>query len=149
MHKKNLDWDRKMVNKYPILFAYHPLNPNQKTTDKLAYPISFSGIEIEEGWHPLIEDACKDFQEIIYQSQYPIYFLQIKEKFSMLRIYLDVIGETKKIYRFDDYRKADKEGQRYYLWLRIVNNIVKYYESKSANICIYCGGNVNTCKCNV
>lgn len=59
------------------------------------------GLEIPESWYPLIDQLAADIDEIAPDC---VEFAQIKQKFGMLRVYYDLVGEVSK----EQEEKIDK-----------------------------------------
>jgi hypothetical protein len=76
-------------------------------------PMGWFGIECGRGWNDLIYEMCSEIKKADKRKN--IKFAQIKEKFGLLRVYID--SSTSKIYPV----------------------IIEKYERKSATICEKCG----------
>ena len=80
------------------------------------YPLLFSnlnyGIECNNGWHDLLNDLCEQIVKLNPPEDFC--FVQIKQKFGLLRIYVDNSNEE-------------------------INNLINAVELKSAKICEHCG----------
>jgi hypothetical protein len=92
----------KLVTEYPGLFAGVYMEPSQN--------LMCFGCECGDGWYSLIDGACKELSALGEDCR----FIQIKEKFGTLRLYLD---------------SATDEA-----W-----NIVAKYENLSEHMCEVCG----------
>jgi len=55
-------------------------------------PFALFGVECDEGWSNLVYDLCKEMNDLGFKGS----IVQIKEKFGMLRFYID--GGNDKIY---------------------------------------------------
>jgi hypothetical protein len=117
-----------LFKKYPkILFKEEPAQ----------FPIDQRGIECDDGWYSLIDKVCEEVQYLIDRSndyklprwkqflQFPnprviqqVRFVQIKEKFGLLRIYHTPTNN-------------------------IIYTIINFAENLSASICEICGTSVD------
>lgn len=86
---------QKLIEKYPAFFR------------DLNY-----GIECNSGWHNLLHDLCEKISKINPPEDFS--FVQVKEKFGLLRIYVD---------------NGNNE----------INDLINIAETESAKICEYCG----------
>lgn len=91
-----------------------------ETTEKLPLPFELFGVECEKGWYKLIEPVYEYIKEYNKdkKEEDQICFTQIKEKWGLLRIYVNF--GTKELYKLIDEA-----------------------EEKSANVCEYCGSEEN------
>lgn len=84
-HQKNLiqmsdeDYDRYMVETYPILFKNRHLSPQ--------VTCMCWGFDIPSGWRHILDFACKQLEEIRAKTGVECVFDQIKEKFWSARFY--------------------------------------------------------------
>lgn len=96
----------KLFQKYPKIFVKR--NPPQ-------YPFDRNGIECWDGWYNILDDLCEKIQNHVYiKGIEQVEFTQIKQKFSLLRIY----------YISDD---------------KIIEELIMEAEEKSSHICEKCG----------
>ena len=68
--------EQKLIKKYPKLFKQTFLPETESCM--------YWGIAVEDGWYDIIAELCKEL------SQFPeVEFAQIKNKFGLLRVYID------------------------------------------------------------
>jgi hypothetical protein len=94
------------------------------------FPIDQRGIECDDGWYSLIDKTCEEVQYLIDKSQdnkkffsrknviSQVRFLQVKEKFGLLRIYYSPTNNR-------------------------ISDIINFAENLSASVCEICGTSVN------
>ena len=101
----------KICMKYPFLI---PRDIEGKRDEDFDY--SYLGLEIPDGWNKLFYQMCSDIKPILEKEGLldDFYFIQVKEKFNMLRCY---------------YSNAPEE----------VRKIVAKYELMAPYICTECG----------
>lgn len=92
--------------KYPKLFR-------QKDLDK-SKTLMCWGICVEAGHFKLIDEMCGEIQIYCDKNDIQAEFVQIKEKFGLLRVYID--EDIEEVYK-----------------------IISKYETQSKNICQWCG----------
>jgi len=102
--------EEKIFNEFPKLFT------NKKD---LSQSLMWFGMECDDGWFDIIYNLIKKIDKIakkegLYNKEYPIRILQIKEKFGTLRVYMG--GGTDEIF-----------------------NLLDKAERKSSNTCEVCG----------
>lgn len=68
--------ERKLIDKYPKLFRQASLSIQESC---MAW-----GIDTGDGWYQILEDLCEELSQIS-----GVEFAQIKNKFGLLRIYID------------------------------------------------------------
>lgn len=72
----------KLYTKYPKIFVQHTLPMSQTCM--------CWGIECGDGWYNLLDDLCSNLQTYVDNSDFPqVEAVQVKEKFGILRFYLD------------------------------------------------------------
>lgn len=102
-----LELDTKLCNDFPELFVNRYRDP--KTTAMCW------GFDCGDGWYDLIHNLCNDIVvHCVATGQKPPVVQQVKEKFGMLRFYIDM---------GDDY-----------IW-----DLISAAEKKSATVCDTCG----------
>lgn len=112
MNKENSD---KLRREFPRLLRKSVAHPA---------PLQFRGIEAGDGWYEIIhqlltEIEAKSVADGISKRKWPR-VLQIKEKFGILRFYIDISA-----FKVDD--------------LELVRNMISTAAAKSAEVCEDCG----------
>jgi len=97
--------EHSLYQKYPYLFEGTTL---PKSKSPMAY-----GMQIGEGWTPIVERLSAELTELFPKVQY----FQIKEKFGVLRVYVNLNGE-------------DFES---------IYNLIDKYVIESKKVCEICG----------
>ncbi len=102
--------ERALVEKYPTLFRQWHLDAFNHCMGR--------GIEVQEGWYPLIDELAAEISLLAPPKDDPDFpqyeFGQIKQKFGLLRVYMDPHTEE-------------------------VAAVVSKYESRSEHVCERCG----------
>lgn len=80
--------EQELYNKYPKLFRGRSL-PASKS-------LMCFGCDHGDGWYRIIEEICSKIEGIGAGDQ--VEFLQIKQKFGVLRIYFTFLGDDDKVY---------------------------------------------------
>jgi hypothetical protein len=93
-------------------FSYMFQNDHEKNT-----PFGMFGIECGNGWNDLIYDLCKEIEKT--DALMSCRFTQIKEKWGLLRVYINY-GDDK------------------------IYDLIYEYEKKSSKICELCGEKAKT-----
>lgn len=102
-----VELQNKIVSDFPKLFYYF------HNSEISRYPMIY-GIETGDGWSSLIYDLCEEIQNWCDKNNKQVRFTQVKQKFGLLRIYLD-----------KNYEEID--------------NMISIAERKSKEICENCG----------
>jgi hypothetical protein len=105
--------ETKLLTKYPKLFAQHSKPPSETCM--------CWGCDCDDGWFKILDDLCEKLKD------YPIEFVQIKEKYGTLRAYytFNLTDERKDL----DVNKVDDS-----VW-----DIICDAEKLSAKTCEVCG----------
>ena len=91
--------EKKLVEKYPKIFAQKDLPPNQS--------LMCFGIECGDGWFNLLDALCECIQSYVDEGNYhQVEATQIKEKYGTLRFYISG-GDD---YIWDVVEKAEVES---------------------------------------
>ena len=105
-------FDRTLVADFPILYAQRHLTE---------YRSAFSyGFECNSGWEELIRKLSQHLEFLNEKGVVWVEAAQVKEKFSTLRYYIDIL-----------------EGEK--PWRDIVYDLITAAESRSAYTCEWCG----------
>ncbi|MHA1948224.1 MAG: hypothetical protein ACW99G_02510 [Candidatus Thorarchaeota archaeon] len=88
-----------LAKDFPTLF------PLAKIYPKAQSPLEIFGCEVLDGWFPIIHKLCEDIVKT--NPSEDCYFLQIKEKFGTLRIYMT--SSSKEVYDLID--EAEKQSE--------------------------------------
>lgn len=96
----------KLFMDFPYFFGMHLNLP----------PIKRYGLSISNGWEPILRKTASSIEALIKKSEHPekYYAVQIKEKLSLLRIYMSCYSED-------------------------IKNIIGQAQYDSQNICEFCG----------
>lgn len=97
--KELLAFEKTLVAKFPAL--YRALR-----TEKYFVPLAQRGIEVDKGWWPLLEKLSQDITAVTDKA----YFVQVKEKFGELRIYVTIEDDTIKEEVYKLIRLAEAES---------------------------------------
>lgn len=97
------DLEQKLIEDFPSLFR-------DMYGDPMKTSMAF-GVETRDGWYDLIHELCTKLKDIVNDE---FHFLQIKEKFGILRVYCSLGNND-------------------------VKNLIAEYETKSEKICDFCG----------
>ena len=107
------------------------------------------GCECSAGWYGLIHDMCQAIANRYVLEKVPVDFvpLQIKEKFSVLRIYFAYEGEPIHIAALDCLGGTsirfvpgmDTQDEKKKKLRQDIAQIVHAYEEKSKSVCEFCG----------
>lgn len=84
----NYSLQQKLFKKYPNIFRQKDLPPGESCM--------CWGIDTGDGWYWLIDNLCRQLQRDTGKNNYQIVATQVKEKFGMLRFYVE--GATEKQY---------------------------------------------------
>lgn len=103
MNKRPKNWKKEIQERYPFLRHKESTILNER------------GIECDYGWRSLLEELFQKLEIIAKKNNLPnFYLVQVKEKFSALRIYCE---------------NGNSE----------IQNLLNGYEDKSVQICELCG----------
>jgi len=92
------EWEKKLLEEFPTFFRDHGGDPRVTC---MAF-----GVCVEEGWFPILFLLCEKIREEAGKdSTVDFKFLQIKEKFGLLRIYGS--GGNQAIYGLIDKAETD------------------------------------------
>jgi hypothetical protein len=104
------DLELKLVSDFPSLFRDYNGKPSETC---MCYGMSFS-----DGWHDIFRELCVKLMELVNKlpedERKDIYFLQVKEKFGAMRVYISC---------------ATPE----------IDALIDEYETKSCTVCEQCG----------
>lgn len=142
MNKENT---KKLLEKYPKIFAQHKLDPSQTCMCWL--------FECDDGWYDLLNMLCSHIQFDIEKNGYPeLEAVQVKEKFGTLRFYTTGVRKKDKTF------KERMRGKLYnflrrlmYRWCRemyqanegyhVQEGMIRFAEFLSGHVCERCGSN--------
>ena len=111
---KELDWQKKLFDKYPKLFQEKDLS--------MQVTCMCWGIETDEGWSNLIDETCAKLEK------YKICFTQVKEKFGGIRLYYR--------WRVEDYTPFEKFKKRIY-YSKIGKFLIKAFKIKTEDEIVF------------
>jgi hypothetical protein len=83
--------NEELYDKYPMLFRQKDLSAQETCM--------CWGIACGDGWFNIIDDACKELTELAKANNAVIEFVQVKEKFGGLRLYIEIKQENKETER--------------------------------------------------
>lgn len=112
MNKENT---AKLVKSYPKIF--------ENVGGDRRYTCMAHGIECNDGWYDLINDLCRNLQEVMEMYGFPIVADQVKEKYGVLEFY----------YHIENREEAPKEMKE------LVQTLVSTAKELSATTCEKCG----------
>lgn len=124
----------KLQTQYPVLFAALAQN--------LSCPLSERGIEISQGWFPLLFSLSQELNQYNQDNYRNIFFSQVKEKLGRLTCYLQDLDAN-------SLKMKCAQGLEVPLTKQYIDTnafslsdaykIVEKYESISSQICFECG----------
>ena len=115
----NEEFDKMVCEKWPELFRQRHLPKTQTCM--------YWGLDIGNGWFPIIWDLCKKLDFIRRSFGIIVEFAQIKSKFGSLRTYVDYSAP-----KDSDKIKNEEEA---FLIFDIVDDIIGKYQRESAYTC--------------
>jgi hypothetical protein len=92
----NEELEKSIEARFPSLFP-------KRERAKGGAPYAWFGMEIPEGWAPLVVELCERIKDA------PVRFSQIKEKFGLLRVYVDSLDIETRVPAWVDEAVADVE----------------------------------------